>query len=231
VPLHNPDGTYNAIIEIPKWTRRKFEIATGELYNPIRQDVKNGVLRVYTYGDQLFNYGALPQTWEDPSHFEPESGTAGDNDPLDVIELGSKQWQPGSIVRVKVLGVLGLVDAGETDWKVIGISAEDPLAPLLNDLDDINVHLPGVVDALRNWLRVYKMPVVNTFLFDGAARDAAFATETIEQTHRQWVDLVEGRGRSSSGSAAAGPSIVSAGLKRSTSRNALASLMGGPAYA
>ena len=27
--------------EIPKWTRPKFEIATGEYYNPIKQDTKS----------------------------------------------------------------------------------------------------------------------------------------------------------------------------------------------
>lgn len=50
--------------QIPKWTRKKFEIATGEEFNPIKQDTKNGKLREYTYGDMLFNYGAFPQTWE-----------------------------------------------------------------------------------------------------------------------------------------------------------------------
>jgi inorganic pyrophosphatase len=29
--------------------------------NPIKQDVKNGKLREYNYGDMVFNYGALPQ--------------------------------------------------------------------------------------------------------------------------------------------------------------------------
>ncbi len=42
VPLYNADGTLNYIVEIPKWTRVKNEIATGEPYNPIKQDVKNG---------------------------------------------------------------------------------------------------------------------------------------------------------------------------------------------
>ena len=31
--------------EIPKWTRPKFEIATGEQFNPIKQDTKNGMVR------------------------------------------------------------------------------------------------------------------------------------------------------------------------------------------
>lgn len=38
------------ITEIPKFSRAKFEIATGEPLNPIKQDVKNGKLRDYNYG-------------------------------------------------------------------------------------------------------------------------------------------------------------------------------------
>ena len=137
IPLRNPDGSYNFVCEIPKWTRKKYEIATGETMNPIKQDVKNGVLREYKWGDMLFNYGAFPQTWEDPKHVSEETGFPGDNalisaelliqgnvadagktgvlvkayftllaeDPIDVIELGTRQRPVGSITRVKRLDV------------------------------------------------------------------------------------------------------------------------------
>jgi inorganic pyrophosphatase len=123
VPLMNEDGTLNMIVEIPRWTRRKLEIATGEAYNPIRLDSKNGLPRILNYGDQLFNYGAFPQTWESPSLWTADNDGSGaeyhgDNDPIDVVEIGGRQQKCGSIIRVKVLGVLGLIDAGETDWKV-----------------------------------------------------------------------------------------------------------------
>jgi len=121
IPLMNDDGTLNMVVEIPRWTRRKLEIATGEAYNPIRLDSKNGLVRILNYGDQLFNYGAFPQTWESPSLWTEDldgSKTHGDNDPIDVVEIGARQFKSGSIIRVKVLGVLGLIDAGETDWKV-----------------------------------------------------------------------------------------------------------------
>jgi inorganic pyrophosphatase len=36
----------------------------------------------------MFNYGAFPQTWEDPSHISQDTGKKGDNDPLDVVEIG-----------------------------------------------------------------------------------------------------------------------------------------------
>lgn len=37
----------------------------AETSNPIKQDVKNGNLRNYPYSIP-WNYGMLPQTWEDP---------------------------------------------------------------------------------------------------------------------------------------------------------------------
>lgn len=49
----------------------------------------------------LFNYGALPQTWEDPSHTHPDTGFPGDNDPIDAVEIGTKQWHTGAVVSVR----------------------------------------------------------------------------------------------------------------------------------
>ena len=37
------------------------------------------------------NYGALPQTWEDPRVINAEVDCYGDNDPVDVVEIGSRQ--------------------------------------------------------------------------------------------------------------------------------------------
>jgi inorganic pyrophosphatase len=34
---------------------------------------------------------------------------------------------------VKIVGVLGLIDEGETDWKLIGIDIRDKLAEKVND--------------------------------------------------------------------------------------------------
>lgn len=38
----------------------------------------------------------------------------------------------GDVIRVKVLGVLAMIDEGETDWKVIAINVEDPEASEFN---------------------------------------------------------------------------------------------------
>lgn len=40
--------------------RKKYEIATDEVGNPIKQDEKKGKLREFKKGDIFFNYGCLP---------------------------------------------------------------------------------------------------------------------------------------------------------------------------
>ena len=104
-----------------------------------------------------FNYGALPQTWEDPAHTSADTGFVGDNDPIDAMEIGYKMLRTGSVTKVKVLGCLAMIDDGETDWKVVCISTEDPLAEKLNDIDDVERVMPGYIGVMREWLRMYKV--------------------------------------------------------------------------
>mmetsp|Transcript_102186 Transcript_102186/g.125004 ORF Transcript_102186/g.125004 Transcript_102186/m.125004 type:complete len:548 (-) Transcript_102186:20-1663(-) len=201
IPLwytNDKTGIYNFVCEIPKWTRAKWEIATGEEYNPIKQDIKNGKLRFYKHGDMMFNYGAFPQTWEDPEHIPKDTGCVGDNDPLDVIELGTKQLQTGSVTPVKVLGVLALLDSNETDWKILAINISDPLANLMNDVHDCEKQMPGAVHAIREYLRIYKVvtgKAENRYALRGEAMNAKYAKTVITETHQQWQLLNEQRNR------------------------------------
>lgn len=122
-------------IEIPRYSLSKMEVSLTQPFNPIVQDTrKNRIsgkseLRYYAqFG--LFNYGFLPQTWENKEQKENElikelKGLQGDDDPLDVIEMGSKQFQIGEITDIKILGSLCLIDQGEIDWKVIAINSEE----------------------------------------------------------------------------------------------------------
>jgi inorganic pyrophosphatase len=145
----------------------------------------------------LCNYGAFPQTWEDPKKITPETDAVGDNDPLDVVDIGSKQWAVGSIVKVKVLGIIALVDCGETDWKVVTISAEDPMAKHMDDIDDVDRIRPGLIPALIEWLRMYKSAhgVVNKFGFDDKPQNREFAERVIRETHEAWKALITERGK------------------------------------
>ena len=48
---------------------------------------------------------------------------------------------------------MALLDEGETDWKVLVVDVNDPLAPKLNDIEDVERHLPGLVRATNEWFR------------------------------------------------------------------------------
>ena len=60
------------------------------------------------------------------------TGCCSDNDPIDVCEIGSKVCTRGEIIKVKVQGILAMIDEGETDWKVIAINVDDPDAANYN---------------------------------------------------------------------------------------------------
>lgn len=191
IPEDIPANKYNFICEIPKWTRAKFEISTREKYNPIKQDIKNGVPRFYKHGDMMWNYGAFPQTWES-TEINFIDNIKGDNDPLDCIEIGMTQMVTGSVWAVKILGVLGMIDDGEMDWKIICISHYDPIAKFLNDIDDIPEYLPGCLEAIREWLRVYKIcqgGVENKFAFNGEFKNKEYTMKLIKESHRMWKNL------------------------------------------
>ncbi len=95
----------------------------------------------------------LFQTWEDPSRTHPETKARGDNDPLDVCEIGEQVGFVGQVKQVKVLGIMALLDEGETDWKVIVIDVTDPLASKLNDIEDVKKHLRGLIKDTNEWFR------------------------------------------------------------------------------
>ena len=61
------------------------QIATKVEGNPIMQDEKKGKARLY-HGPIFWNYGCLPQTWEDPNvkGDADVGGAFGDDDPVDV---------------------------------------------------------------------------------------------------------------------------------------------------
>jgi inorganic pyrophosphatase len=125
-------------------------------------------IKMVSVADPIF------QTWEDPNVIHPETKAKGDNDPLDVCEIGELVGYPGQVKQVKILGVMALLDEEETDWKVIVIDVNDPLAPKLNDVEDVERHLPGLLRATNEWFRIYKIPdgkPENQFAFTGECKN------------------------------------------------------------
>lgn len=187
----------NMVVEVPRWTNAKLEISKTDPLNPIQQDEKKGVARFvhncFPHHGYIWNYGAVPQTWENPGLVDKHTSAKGDNDPIDICDLSEKVATVGQVKQVKILGVMAMIDEGETDWKLIGIDVTDPLASQLNDVDDIDRLLPGYLAATNEWFRVYKMPAgkpENTFAFNGEAKNKEFALQILHETHEQWLHLV-----------------------------------------
>lgn len=96
-----------------------------------------------------WNMGCLPQTWT-------RCGFEGDGaSMLEVIDIGlCKLRHVGEVYLVKPLGAFRVEDRGEVaSWKVIVIAADDPMAELFHDSKDVHLHLPGIWDQLRDWVK------------------------------------------------------------------------------
>ncbi|XP_078036343.1 inorganic pyrophosphatase Nurf-38 isoform X2 [Augochlora pura] len=200
IPLYADEANkiVNVIVEIPRWTNAKMEINLKETLNPIKQDIKKGKLRYvancFPHHGYIWNYGALPQTWENPEVLDEATGYKGDNDPIDVLEIGYRVAKRGEVVKAKILGAVALIDEGETDWKIIVIDINDPLAEQMNDVSDIEKHYPGLMKATIEWFKIYKIPdgkPENQFAFNGEAKPRDFALHIVEEVHQHWQNLIK----------------------------------------
>ncbi|CBZ23225.1 putative inorganic pyrophosphatase [Leishmania mexicana MHOM/GT/2001/U1103] len=184
------------VTEIPKGTRAKLELSKEEPHNPIKQDIlksKEGQpLRYFLYGDMPFNYGFLPCTWEDPTHIDPNTKCVGDGDPVDVVHIGTPH-RVGTYGPVRVLGVLGLIDEGETDWKIIVESVSTTAGEGYGMLSKVPQELQATI---IDWFENYKVPdgkKKNEFAFNKAIKDAETALSIVAQCASQYNALMEGK--------------------------------------
>jgi 3'-phosphoadenosine 5'-phosphosulfate synthase len=187
----------NFVTEIPMHMAAKMEVQKTYANNAIAQDSnKDGSPRYYSYGTPFFNYGFVPQTWEDPN-LKSAQGYGGDNDPVDIMEFGSIPLKMGSLRRCRVLGSLELIDAGETDHKIICIalheSDDDEAQEAANifSLDDLEKWKPGVMDRLRDWLKRYKTSdgKPENSLASDTPKSIEQAMAVVEETHNHWKSL------------------------------------------
>ena len=97
------------IIEISSGDTAKLELSKDEPWNPVMSDTntnkETGELQLRHYGmPTTFNYGFIPQTWENPAD-------GGDDDPIDLVDLSLTNRKPLlAVADYLVLGCLGLID-------------------------------------------------------------------------------------------------------------------------
>ncbi|MDP3962242.1 MAG: inorganic diphosphatase [bacterium] len=142
----------NVIIEIPKGSKNKYEI-----------DKKTGLIvldRVsHTSQDFPFDYGFIPQThWHD-------------GDPLDVVVLTTYPLFPGILVRVRPVAIMGMLDSGEADDKIIAVPVDDPRWNDVKDLKDLNAH---TLREIEHFYSTYKkLQNKEVLIKDFAGKDRA----------------------------------------------------------
>ncbi|XP_026382237.1 soluble inorganic pyrophosphatase 6, chloroplastic-like isoform X2 [Papaver somniferum] len=131
-------------------------------------------------------HNLLSLTCEDPTVANSEvDGAFGNNDPVDVVEIGDRQGKIGEILKVKPLGALAMINEGELDWKIVATSLDDPRASLVND---------GTLTAIRDWFRDYKIPdgkPANKFGLGNKAANKDYALKVITETNEAWAKLVK----------------------------------------
>lgn len=127
--------TFNTIIEIPCNSANKYEV-----------DKETGLIKLdrVLFGSQYypFDYGFAPQTyWHD-------------EDPLDVMVLTSFPLEAGILVEVRPIGVLPMIDGGDSDHKILAVPAEDPRWNDVQTLNDVSDHR---LKEIKNFFETYKV--------------------------------------------------------------------------
>ncbi len=152
----NVPNEITVVIEINKGSLNKYEL-----------DKVTGLIKLdrvsHTSQTFPFDYGFVPQThWHD-------------GDPLDVIVIATAPLIPGILVDVRPVGVMDMIDSGESDAKILAVPVGDPRFGHVHDLKDVNPHF---VKEVTHFYENYKK-LQNKEVTIPTVRDAAAAKEVI----------------------------------------------------
>jgi inorganic pyrophosphatase len=139
----------NAIIEIPKGSRNKYEV-----------DKKTGLIRLdrYLFASSHYpgDYGFIPQT------------LAQDQDPLDVLVMVNEPTFSGCLIETRVIGIFKMTDNGQNDFKVLGVPNSDPLFAEYHTLEDVPSHFLREVEHFFGTYKQLEGVPIKTMGWDGA---------------------------------------------------------------
>lgn len=124
----------NVIVEIPKGSKNKYEI-----------DKKTGLIALdrvmRSSQDFPFDYGFVPQTlWHD-------------GDALDVMLLTTHPLLSGILVRARPVAIMGMIDGGDNDNKILAVPCDDVRWDNVKDLRDVNPH---TIKEIEHFYSTYK---------------------------------------------------------------------------
>lgn len=177
-PGNNIPKVVNAIIEIPKGRRSKFEM-----------DKKSGLIRLdrYLYASSHYpgDYGFIPQT------------LAEDGDPLDVLVMVNEPTFSGCLIETRVIGLFKMLDNGQNDFKVFGVPHSDPLFAEYHNLNNVPSHF---LKEIEHFFATYKQLEGVAIEVQGWDDATAAIDEVWSSVQRFRAHLKKnGRGRKSNG--------------------------------
>ncbi len=124
----------NAIIEIPKGSKGKFEL-----------DKDTGLIKLdrvlFSSVHYPANYGFIPQTY------------CEDGDPLDILVLTSVELPPMCLIQAMVVGVMRMLDQGFADDKIIAVAVNDIGFDHIQKIGDLPPH---TMMEVRRFFEDYK---------------------------------------------------------------------------
>lgn len=147
-----------AIVEIPQNSIVKYEVdsETGQLIASRFMEMP-----VVYPG----NYGYFPGT------------LAGDGDALDVLLLTREALIPGSLIRVRPIGILPMLDRGEEDDKVIAVPDDrvDTTYREIRDISDLPAAEWARINAFFDVYKELRDRPADVVLGEPGSREAAMA--------------------------------------------------------
>jgi len=160
----------NAIIEIPKGSKAKYEI-----------DKESGLIKLdrVLFSSVMYpaNYGFIPKTYCD------------DKDPLDILVLCSVDVYPMSIIEAKVIGVMHMIDSGEQDDKIIAVAKNDMSVNYINDLSELPPHtMKEIVRFFQDYKALERKNVTIERLF-GRSYAYQVIQESIDLYRKEFANL------------------------------------------
>jgi len=164
-PGTNVPSVVNAIVEIPKGRRSKFEV-----------DKATGLMKLdrYLFSSSHYpgDYGFIPQT------------LAEDGDPLDVLVMVNEPTFSGCLIETRVLGLFRMQDRGFNDFKVLGVPNTDPLFGEFHELNNVPSHYLREVEHFFSTYKQLEGVTIHTQGWAPAAVAIAEVQSSLERFHQ-----------------------------------------------
>ena len=126
-----------AVIEVPKGSRNKYE------YDKEREAF---MLDRVLYSPVVYpaDYGFIPKS------------TYDDGDPMDILVLMEQPTFRGCLIEARPIGIMGMIDGGDKDYKILAVPEDDPRFSDVQDISDVPSHLLKKLNTFSQFIKILK---------------------------------------------------------------------------